>query len=561
MSTILLVDDDRYILQHLSAMIDSFGHTAISTIYPESLFDMLDSESIDLILLDIFMPQIDGISLLKQLKKHFLYHKIPVIVLTGDARKELLEECFSEGAIDYINKPINDIVLKARINSALSIRNQIQEIETVNDLLRRTFEGLAEGVASIDIHYNIQMISNQACKMLDLEEQEAIGKPAVTVFGASVVGPFGVLRHSLDNPKETTNIQTQLFTKSGRMIPVNLSIISIGKRDSVTGWLVLFRDIRQEERKLRQKSVGMSFGRMVSCTPVIKEIFNMIEEIATSQTTVLVQGESGTGKELVAREIHDRSQNAQGTFVAVNCAAISPHLMESEFFGHEKGAFTGAHQKKVGRFELAHGGTLLLDEVGDIPLELQGKLLRVLEEQAFERVGGTKTIPVNVRIVAATNRNLEKMVQEKLFREDLYYRLNVIPIDLPPLRERLQDVPLLVSFFMEGLNQKNKRQVKHISSEVMQQFLRYKWPGNIRELYNALEFAYAVSRGAHLQSKHFPSVIFKHTRSRNTPALPKNKKELILHALQQANFDVAKAANILGIHRSTLYRQRKRYNI
>ena len=294
----------------------------------------------------------------------------------------------------------------------------------------------------------------------------------------------------------------------------------------------------------------------------MKKIFNLVDKIALSNATVLIEGESGTGKELVAKEIHERSSRAQGPFRVVNCAAISPFLLESEFFGHERGSFTGATQAKPGHFELTHQGTFFLDEVGEIPLELQGKLLRVLQEQTFERVGGTKTLHVDVRMIAATNKDLKSLVAKKKFREDLYYRLHVVPIHLPPLRERLQDIPLLTTAIIEELNQRDHRYVRGIAADVLQQFLHFSWPGNIRELYHAIEHAFAVSNDSILQSHHLPDELRKvHQPLAQEPSFPQSEKELIFQALQQTNFSKPKAAALLGIHRSTFYRKLKRYGI
>ncbi len=238
--------------------------------------------------------------------------------------------------------------------------------------------------------------------------------------------------------------------------------------------------------KMEWDSKVHNFGDFVGNSKKMKDVYNVIERIAPSDVTILVRGETGTGKELVASAIHKRSKRKDGPFIKLNCAAIPDTLLESELFGHEKGSFTDAKERRKGRFELADGGTLFLDEVGDISASAQVKLLRVLQEREFERVGGSKTVKVNVRLIAATNRNLEKMVKEGKFRDDLYYRLNVIPIDLPPLRERGEDIKLLVNFFLEKAKKNHKRDVK-ILDDAMEKLMQYPWPGNVRELENTLE--------------------------------------------------------------------------
>ncbi len=358
------------------------------------------------------------------------------------------------------------------------------------------------------------------------------------------------------------DIKTELLSIKGTRVPVRLSIIPLSERREEKELLLLFRDLRTEERLFRKTAKSVSFGRIISCDPKMNEIFELIEKVAASSAIIHIKGESGTGKELAAREIHDRSRQASGPFHPVNCAAISPNLMESEFFGHERGAFTGADRTKVGRFELAKGGTLFLDEVADIPLDLQGKLLRVLQEQEFERVGGTKVIRTDVRVIAASNRDLLKMVEEKTFRDDLYYRLHVIPVYLPPLRERLQDIPILVSHFIEVLNKKEHRQIQYMASEAIHQLLQYSWPGNVRELQNAVEYAYAVCEGHILRAANLPETIYNAAETPGlTSELPNNDRELVLQALQKSNFSKFKAASLLGIHRTTLYRKIKKYNL
>jgi formate hydrogenlyase transcriptional activator len=302
-----------------------------------------------------------------------------------------------------------------------------------------------------------------------------------------------------------------------------------------------------------------NFDEIVGDSAVLKEVLRQIEIVAPTDSTVLVQGETGTGKELMARAIHCASRRREHTFVKLNCAAIPTGLLESELFGHEKGAFTGAIAQKLGRFELAHGGTLFLDEVGDIPLDLQSKFLRVLQEQEFERVGGTRTIQVDVRLVAATNRNLEEMVANREFRSDLFYRLNVFPILSPALRERPEDIPRLVRHFTQKFARRMKKRISIISDETMAALSRYRWPGNIRELENFIERAVILSRGASLDAP-LSELSGRHadppTEEPSGPmTLEDAEREHIRHALQQANWLVggpAGAAARLGMKRTTL---------
>ena len=303
-------------------------------------------------------------------------------------------------------------------------------------------------------------------------------------------------------------------------------------------------------------------GEMIGSSRVFRSVWNLLQMVARTDSAVLIHGETGTGKELVAKAIHEESLRRRGPYVRVNCAAIPAGLLESELFGHERGAFTGALNQTVGRFQLAHTGTLFLDEIGDLPLELQPKLLRVLQEQEFERLGSNRTTRVDVRIVAATNQDLAQMVRERRFRADLFYRLNVFPIDLPPLRARSEDIPLLVNHFVRKLALRMNREVCHVSKETMEMLRQHDWPGNIRELQNVVERAVIMSSGSEL---HLPPVQLQRLVHDDPPqpvrTLVEAERAHILEALRQVNWIVAGrngAASRLGLPRTTLiYRMRK----
>ena len=324
-----------------------------------------------------------------------------------------------------------------------------------------------------------------------------------------------------------------------------------------------YREIAELKNKLAEEKLYLeeeirteyTFEEIVGESPALKRVLSQAETVAATDSSVLILGETGTGKEVIARAIHNLSQRRERTFVKVNCAAIPTGLLESELFGHERGAFTGAIAQKVGRFELAHRGTLFLDEVGDIPLELQPKLLRVLQEKEFERLGGTRTLQVDVRVVAATNRDLAQMVEDRLFRSDLYYRLNVFPIVVPPLRDRTEDIPLLVRYFAQKHARRMDRRIETIPAEEMEALTRYHWPGNVRELENLIERAVILSRGPAL---HVP--LPEDRLSGDAPAaspvtLEAAERDHILRALSDTNWVIAGpsgAAARLGMKRTTL---------
>ncbi|MBL4634351.1 MAG: sigma-54-dependent Fis family transcriptional regulator [Kofleriaceae bacterium] len=312
------------------------------------------------------------------------------------------------------------------------------------------------------------------------------------------------------------------------------------------------------------------FADIIGASECIRKVYKTIEKVAKTDSTVFVYGESGTGKELVARAIHTLSKRKDGPFIKVNCAALTETLLESELFGHEKGAFTGAIRTKMGRFELADGGTLFLDEIGDIPMSMQVKLLRVLQEQEFERVGGESPIKVDVRIVSATNKNLETEVAEGRFREDLFYRLHIIPMTLPPLRERRDDIPLLVNHFIEKLAPKTNADIRGIADDALGRFMAYSWPGNVRELENMVEQSLVFAEGREIQVDALPPILQGQSNEEQL-SVPKEmslpdiledlERQLILKAFQKAREVKTETARLLGIKTSALYYKLDKYDI
>jgi DNA-binding NtrC family response regulator len=325
------------------------------------------------------------------------------------------------------------------------------------------------------------------------------------------------------------------------------------------------RALKEENQRLWME-VDRSFGfdNIVGKSKGMREIFKMVKQIADTKSTVLIMGESGTGKELIARAIHYHSPRKNHPFVTINCAAIPDTLIESELFGHEKGAFTNAIEKKLGRFELAHQGTLFLDEIGELSLTTQAKILRFLEEKEFNRVGGSKTIKVDVRLITATNKDLPTYVKKRDFREDLYYRINVVPIILPPLRERKEDIPLLIDHFIEIFSSENNKNVKGINPEALDMMVNYEWPGNVRELENLIERVIALTSNESIRADELPLPLANLSKTNGlkesilsgqisfSKAEEEFEKEIILDALRKTNFIQSHAAEILGISRRIL---------
>jgi DNA-binding NtrC family response regulator len=334
-------------------------------------------------------------------------------------------------------------------------------------------------------------------------------------------------------------------------------------------------DLEQELEKLKENiRMDYSFDNIVSADDNMQEAFRMVSKVLDNDITVLITGESGTGKELIARAIHYNGNRKNAPFVVVNCASIPRELLESELFGHEKGSFTGAHQRKIGKFEMARGGTIFLDEIGEMEMSLQAKILRVIQQKEFERIGGNEIIKSDVRIISATNRDLKQMVESKLFREDLYYRLNSFPIHIPPLRERRRDIVVLIDHFLKYFNQKLGRNIKGISKPILKILYDYEWPGNVRELENTLERCVILSDGDTVDVDVLPANITNQMRTsnlvnkgnifeENSPVIPfeKLKEEAIKHALRITDNNIVEAARKLKIGRATLYRLMDKYNI
>ncbi len=334
--------------------------------------------------------------------------------------------------------------------------------------------------------------------------------------------------------------------------------------------------LREYTEYLEREAHGaFDFGRIVGRAPGFLEVLERVEQVAPTNSTVLVRGETGTGKELIAHAIHINSPRHDRPFVKVNCAALAPGVLESELFGHEKGSFTGAVSRRLGRFELADGGTLFLDEVGDLPMDVQVKLLRVLQEREFERIGGRETIKVDVRVISATNRDLEALVERGEFRRDLYYRLNVFPIFVPPLRERLEDIPLLVEHFLEKFSRVVHKHITRVSPEAMEKLLTYPWPGNVRELENVIERALIVAKGdeltpdclelgSGLRGAKVVDVLASASEM-EAPSLAERlqteEQNAIVRAIESTGGNIAAAARALGMNRSTLYYRLRKYGL
>ncbi|WP_028307265.1 sigma-54 interaction domain-containing protein [Desulfitibacter alkalitolerans] len=422
---------------------------------------------------------------------------------------------------------------------------------------------ISEGVFTVDHEFNVTTFNYAAENITGFKRDEALGKKCYDIFKSSHCNSESCLLHMAVCKGEKGYSTDVVINCRGKLIPIDISVMPLFcDKGNVIGGVQIFSDQSKILGLYQQLTKSYSFQNIIGKNKKMQEIYEMIQAVAPYRSSVLIIGESGTGKELVARAIHFLSDRRYKPFIKVNCAALSPTLLESEFFGHEKGAFTGAAFTHQGRFELAENGTIFLDEIAEIPLSLQAKLLRVLQEGEFERVGGKKTLKHDIRVIAATNKDLLHEVNEGRFRQDLYYRLNVFPIKLPSLNERTEDIPLLIEHFIQKFNSYFKKSKKGVSRDAMKFLLHYSFPGNVRELENAVEYAFIKGKGDFIMFEDLPpDMIWPDKESNPFSKLEDIEKYHIQRILNQTGGNKHDAANLLGITRKTLYNKIKKYNL
>jgi len=428
---------------------------------------------------------------------------------------------------------------------------------------KKILDSIADGVFTVDTQMRLTSFNRAAERITGVSAEEAIGQYCFEVFRANICESNCALRQSFETGREIVGLRVDVLGRDGHHIPISVSTAVLrDESGNITGGVETFRDLSTEEELRKEIARRYTWQDIISKNHKMQAIFDILPHVAESESTVLVEGESGTGKELVARAIHNLSPRSQGPYVAVNCAALPDTLLESELFGYLKGAFTDAKKDKPGRFALAEGGTIFLDEVGSISAALQVKLLRVTQERQYEPLGAVRPLKADVRIVAATNRDLAALVEEGLFRDDLYYRLNVVRIKLPPLRERGEDVPLLVTHFIRRFNAKQHKEIAGVSDEALAMLMRHSWPGNVRELENAVEHAFVMCRGETILPEHLPQELSAPQEAvpRGSP-LVSAEQEALRRVLAEHSGNRAAAARQLGVHRSTLWRKLKRHGL
>ena len=427
---------------------------------------------------------------------------------------------------------------------------------------------IADGVFTIDLDFNITYFNSAAQKITGVSGDQALGKKCFDVFRANICQTTCALGETMQTGKQSINLPINILNSEGDRIPasVSTSVLKDGK-GKIIGGVEIFRDLSAMEALRKEISNRYRFEDIISKNYEILGIFDILPDIATSGSTVLIEGPSGSGKELFARAIHNVS-GKKGEFVALSCAALPDTLLESELFGYKKGAFSEAKKDKPGRFARAKDGTIFLDEIGDISSALQVKLLRVLQEREYEPLGATVTSKTNARIIAATNKTLSELVARGSFREDLFYRMNVVKTGLPPLTRRREDIPLLINYFIQKFNVLKGKEITGISKNALNILMQYNFPGNIRELENIIEFAFVLCRGDTIKTQHLSREIQELSQNSpdeepDTPAslLDNAEKNAILDALQRHNANRGKTADFLGINKSTLWRKMKKYGI
>ena len=419
--------------------------------------------------------------------------------------------------------------------------------------LQRILDSLMEGIIAHDKERRILFFNRAAEKITGYDREEVLGRDCHDAFGSPFCG--GRCSFCGEPPNSWTNVDypLNLVTKEGSSRRIEMSVTGMtDETGCFTGVLAAFRDVTDLIGLQIRLGQITSFAGIIGQDHKMLQIFEQIRELATNDYPVHIMGETGTGKELVAAAIHNESRRGGGPFVPINCGALPEGVLESELFGHVKGAFSGAIRDKKGRFELADGGTIFLDEVVDLTKSMQVKLLRVLQEGTFERVGGEKTVSVDVRVISAANRDLKREVERKNFREDLYYRLNVVPIELPPLRERKNDIPLLAEEFLRQASEQGQK-TAGLSKKALSMMMDYLWPGNVRELQNALHYALVKCKGRLIRPEDLPMELKSRRSSRRGPTRKLNP-EMVQAALDLTGGNKAKAARHLGVGRATLYR-------
>jgi len=511
--------------------------------------------------------------ILDAITKGTSYSNISMIITCGD-RKSLR----ILSSITPIKQPqmgvLGAIIVFRNMKEMLSLTQELhkknREILDERNKLVAIFNCRLEGTFTIDNNWTITSFNNAAERITGYSSKEAVGQHCWEIFGSTLCQNGCHMELTMKEQQPSASNELLIVHKNGHRVPVRINSAPLFDGHGFhIGAIETFLDISEIKNLTAHLEERYQFTNIIGRSKSMQRVYDLMDNVIQSDSTVLITGDSGTGKELVARAIHLNCERKTAPFMAVNCSAFAETLLESELFGHEKGAFTGAIRTKPGRFELAGDGTLFLDEIGDLSLPVQVKLLRVFESREFERVGGTSAIKLKARLITATNKDLEKEIKAGRFREDLYYRINVINIKLPPLNERINDLPLLIEFFHEKFKNKFHKKIRSLSPSALRLLKKYDWPGNIRELENVLEHAFVVCHGEVIETEHLPERLWDSLEKiepddekTDTEHPLKNAEKLMIKStLQKFGGHRGKTAETLGINKTTLWRKMKKYGL
>lgn len=560
--TILVVDAEERIRSAYSTFLSEEGYEVATAASFDQAVPLLKGPIYDLIITDSDMGVGMGADLLKMVK--LLQPTAPVVLIAGDATLEDAVESFRNGAYDYLIKPVGLAALLRVTKKALSHGAIQQEKERRSFKYETVFNSIQAGIITVDREMTITDINDAATRLFAVQRENVIARP-LSRLASQCDGQFvHIVKAVLEQEKE---LKDRFIECPGMRNPhqvIALTASPLSGAGGLTGALLVVRPESSLPGLKSNSQDCYELESIVGTSAAMRHVKILVRELAEVQSTVLITGESGTGKGLVAEALYRLSNRLHRSLVKVNCAALSETLLESELFGHVRGAFTGAVADKTGRFELADGGTIFLDEIGEISPLMQLRLLRVIESGEFERVGDSRTVRANIRVVAATNQDLTKKVEQGAFRKDLYYRLKVVEIKLPALRERLNDLPLLIDHFLHKFNLVFSRKINGLSTDAVDGLLSHCWPGNIRELENTLEHAFVRCRQGVITMDHLPPE-FRQIARKIKPAVKMGDEKLeiarIRRALALANWNKTKAAALLGVSRRTIYRKIDQHNI
>jgi PAS domain S-box-containing protein len=567
--TILVIDDEESIRFTLNNFLAKQGYIVLTAKDYFSAMDILTSANPDVVFADILLGEHTGLDLLREIKARI--PSCPVIMITGQPNIDTAAEAVRLGAFDYLPKPVRKGTVLRVTQMALRHKALIDEktfVANEKERYRRhmeaVFRSVKDAIITVDNEMQVLEANDAAEDVCRVAPGKIIGKSFHELRQQCLTSCSGPLKETLEKKKTIREYRIECRQPGQSRQVVAATISPLLNEDARSmGAVLVIRDLTRLdalERELRERN---QFHSIIGQSRKMQKIYRLLEDLADTDTTVLITGESGTGKELVARALHYSGVRAPKPMVRVNCSALAENLLESELFGHVRGAFTGAVKDKTGRFQAAQGGTLFLDEIGEISPVIQLKLLRVLQEKEFERVGDTKPAKADVRIIAATNRDLREQVARGSFREDLFYRLKVIEIKLPPLSEKLEDLSLLANHFIDRFNNRFKKNIQGVTDEVLSQFMRYPWPGNVRELEHAIEHAFILCHDEVITLNHLPAEISEFSKVRNQPSQQDRpgSRENILIALEKTHWNKTKAAKLLGVSRQTVYRQIRKNKI